>query len=61
MIVQELIAELQRLPEELKGSFVSCEYRIFRGELDMEGEPATADFYSVRVDETRTDKRVVLY
>lgn len=57
MTVRELILALQELPEVLQDSPVSAEYRVSRGELDVEGEACEVDFYAVRVDTVGRGKR----
>lgn len=57
MTVRELIAALQELPEEMQDSGILLEYRVFRGELDVEGEACAVDFYAVRVDTVGRGKR----
>ena len=57
MTVRELILALQELPEEVQDSDVSGEYRVSRGELDVEGEACEVEFCAIRVDTVGRGKR----
>jgi len=56
---RELIAALERLPEEFKDSEIVAEHRELRGPLDVEGIPVEESFYSVRVDTHKHKRRKV--